>query len=348
MHVTLKSICVVRLSALGDVLMLVPLIRTLQAYLPLCKLTWVISRPAYDLVSGIKDIEFVVIEKNNNPLTYLKFAQQFKNRKFDVLLATQSSFRANLLYPFIRAKRKIGFDNLRAKDLHSLFINERIEPGNDHTLDGFLKFAESLGIREKKIRWDLPSSKEDNEWVSANLPQGKPLVVINPAASKSERSWPCERYIEVINYLQNNYNATVVLTGGPSVSDKQFETEILNQVAVISLIGKTRPSQLLLVLKQADLVICPDTGPSHMAVSVGTPVIALHAVTSSEVSGPYTCRHLAVDCYKEAVELILKTPYGAQPWGTHVHGVDTMNLVRVDGVISKVNEVLGAVNIARD
>ena len=59
----INSICIVRLSALGDVLMMVPLIRTLQANLPQAKLTWVISRPAFDLVEGMDGVEFIVIDK---------------------------------------------------------------------------------------------------------------------------------------------------------------------------------------------------------------------------------------------------------------------------------------------
>ncbi len=133
----IKSICIVRLSALGDVLMLVPLVRLLQAKLPDAALTWVISRPAYDLVEGMDGVEFIVINKPNSLADYWHFKKQLAGRKFDVLLATQASFRANLLYPLIRATRKIGYDKLRAKDGHGWFISEAIKPGNDHTLDSF-------------------------------------------------------------------------------------------------------------------------------------------------------------------------------------------------------------------
>ena len=64
----ITSICIVRLSALGDVLMVVPLIRTLQARFPKASITWVISRPAYDLVEGLDGVEFIVIKKPNNPI----------------------------------------------------------------------------------------------------------------------------------------------------------------------------------------------------------------------------------------------------------------------------------------
>ena len=141
--------------------MLVPLVRTLQSSMPQAKITWVISRPAYDLVEGMDGVEFIVIDKPSSLTDYWRFKQQMRGRHFDVLLATQASFRANVLYACIRATRKVGYDAIRAKDGHGWFIDESIEPGHDHTLDGFLRFADVLGIREKQIRWDLPIQEQD-------------------------------------------------------------------------------------------------------------------------------------------------------------------------------------------
>jgi heptosyltransferase I len=338
-----QSICIVRLSALGDVLMMVPLIRTLQAHCPNTSLTWVISPPAYDLVKDIENVEFIVINKPNSPMDYLRFRQHMKGRYFDVLLATQSSFRANLLYPLIPAARKIGYDPLRAKDGHGWFIHEAIAAGNDHTLDGFLRFADNLEIHCKVIQWNLPISSTCKEWARARLPtRDGPIVLVNPAASKPERGWPVERYIETIRYLQNHWQANIVLTGGPSPLDKELGDAIAKAVSVTNLIGQSKPNQLLALIAQADLMLCPDTGPSHMAAAVSTPVVALHAVTSSDVSGPYIYRHLAVDCYPQAVEQLLKKNAQTNIWGTHVHGSEAMLLVEVDAVIRKLDEVLSS------
>ena len=334
----IKSICIVRLSALGDVLMLVPLIRTLQARLPEAKLTWVISRPAYDLVEGMDGVEFVVIDKPDSLMDYWRFKQSMRARQFDVLLATQASFRANLLYACIRATRKIGYDAIRAKDGHGLFIHEAIAPGLDHTLDGFLRFADALGIQEKQVRWDLPIQDTDYVWAREQLPTASgPVCLVNPAASKPERSWPADRYIDVIKHLQSRWQANVILVGGPGAYDRALGDAILEQVSVTDLIGKTKPKQLLALISLADLLLCPDTGPSHMAAAVATPVIALHAVTSADVSGPYTYRHLSVDCYPDAVTTVLKKTMATNLWGTHAHGDETMKLVTVEAVKAKMD-----------
>ena len=336
----MKSIILVRLSALGDVLMFVPLVRTLQACFPKAKLTWVISRPAYDLVEGMDGVEFIVLDKPKGVLDYYRFYRQMKHRKFDVLLAAQASFRANLLYPLIRATRKIGYDTLRAKDGHGWVVKEQIEPGQDHTLEGFLKFGAAIGATKPVIRWDLPISEQDRQWAAVHLPKNKRLLVINPAASKPERSWLIERYISVAKVAQSRWGAQVVLTGGPGAFDRTLADEILHKVPqCIDLVGKTKPKQLLAVIQQADCVLCPDTGPSHMAASVGTPVVALHAVTSAQVSGPYPYLELVVDYYPEAMQTILNQTQETHVWGTHAHGKETMALVPLERVVKRLDEV---------
>lgn len=337
----IDSICIVRLSALGDVLMLVPLVRTLQTHFPKASITWVITRPAYDLVEKISGIEFVVLEKPRRLKDYWQFYRQFKHRHFDVLLATQASLRANLLYPLIPATRKVGFDKVRAKDGHGLFVSETITPGQDHTLESFLKFADRLGVTRTEVRWDLPISEDEHHWAAARLsPKEKPIMLVNPAASKEERGWLVERYVAVIQEVQKRWNARVILIGGPGPLDLRLGEQIRAETNIESFIGQTKLKQLIALISQADVLLCPDTGPSHMAAAVGTPVVALHAVTPSAVSGPYPFRHLAVDCYAEAVRTILKKTPETTIWGTHAHGSETMKLISTHAVIEKLALIL--------
>jgi heptosyltransferase I len=165
---------------------------------------------------------------------------------------------------------------------------------------------------------------------------------VNPAASKPERSWLVSRYIDVIRFVKKKYNMPVILTGGPGEYDKALGEAISAQVSVINLIGQTKPKQLLAVMQHACLALCPDTGPSHMAGAVGTPVIALHAVTHVDVSGPYLFRQHAVNRYPEAVSHVLKKTLETCPWGTHVHGDEAMQLISVDDVILKIQSVMSS------
>lgn len=319
--------------------MYVPLIRTLQTCFPEAKLTWIISQPAYSLVEGMDGVEFIVINKPKSFGDYWRFKKALGGRVFDVLIASQASFRANLLYPLISAKRKIGYDKRRAKDFHSVFVNETIQPGREHTLEGFLKFAKALNVSETTLRWDLPINPEDYAFASEKLPSEGPVLLINPAASKPERSWPFDRYVAVIKAAQEKWQVKTVLTGGPGAHDRELANQILAEVPCIDLVGKTKPKQLLALISQVKAVLCPDTGPSHMATAVGTPVVALHAVTNAKVSGPYTFGHLVVNCYPEAMRSILMKDPETSTWGTQVHGHEAMQLIQVEAVMVQLEKL---------
>ena len=326
----INSIIIVRMSAIGDVIMLLPMVRRIQKAYPKADITWIISKPAYFLVEGIRGIEFIVMDKPKNLLDYWRFYRSMRRRKFDVLLATQASLRANLLYPAIRAQRKIGYDKVRARDLQSLFTKETISPGQDHTLEGFLRFATSLGIPSSEIEWNIPLQNADHAWASSAIPAGSgPLVIVNPAASKLERCWFPERYISVIKSLQAHWQARVVLVGGPGPLDAVLGQTIEQGVTVTNLIGKTHPKQLLALLQHADVVCCPDTGTAHMASAMRVPVVALHAVTNPAISAPYLSRDFAVSAYPANL-----------PWGTQVRDREMMKLITVDAVVEQINCVL--------
>ena len=77
-----------------------------------------------------------------------------------------------------------------------------------------------------------------------------------------------------------------------------------------------------------------------MAAAMDTPVVALHAVTNADVSGPYPFRHLAVNAYPLAVQQELGQTVEECIWGTHVHGFAAMQLIQVEEVLARVQQVL--------
>jgi heptosyltransferase I len=343
----LRSIAVFRLSALGDVLMYLPTVRALQRSFPMAKISWIISNPAYELVKNIEGIEFIVIEKPSSLRDYWNLKKRFSQYHFDVLLASQANFRAHLIYPLIKAKRKIGYDSIRAQEGHRWVVGESIPFQQVHTLEGFLQFAQHIGADTSQVEWNFPIDAAAEAWVKAFLQEhhmvlDKPFIVINPAASKVERSWNSEGYVQLIKFLQTSYRAQIILVGGPSAFDRKLANDILSQVQVLDLVGKTKLMELMAVIEKANLVICPDTGPSHMAACLNTPVIALHGVTKPEISGPYHQLHHTVNRYPLAKQKFYKKPlfHRRHEWFEKVHHPDVMSLITVQDVIEKVKQLL--------
>ncbi|HTD87311.1 MAG TPA: glycosyltransferase family 9 protein [Candidatus Binatia bacterium] len=333
-----RRICIIRLSALGDVCLVVPLVRVLQRNFPEAQITWVIGQAAHALVEGLDGVEFVVADKNK----LLANWGRLRGRSFDALLAVQASLRAHMLLTAIHAPVRIGFDSTRAKDFHGWFVNQHIPPGEQHLLDSFLSFASVLGVQQPVIEWRLPISDADHAFAREHMP-GENWLALNPMASKPERNWLPNRYAAVIDHVIQSRNWKVVFTGGPAADEAAFARNILGLVkqkaAVTNLVGKTTPKQLAAVLSLSRVLLAPDTGPVHIATAMGKPVIGLYAVAPSKLSGPYLSREFVIDRFPEAVRTILHKDPERVPWGTRVHTQKAMELIQVSDVLEKLKQV---------
>jgi heptosyltransferase I len=339
-----QRICLVRLSALGDVCLAVPVLRTLRRAFPHAEITWVIGRAAYSLVHGLPGFHFVVLDKLAGGRGYWAAWRELRRHSFDALLAMQASFRAHLLYPAIRAPIRIGFDPSRSRDLHGLFVNRRIISRREHLLDSFFQFAESLGATERVLEWNLPVSKADMEFASEELgKRAECWLAVNPAASKPERTWSAERYARVCDQAMSRWNCGVVLTGGAAVWERglaaRIQARLQNRERIVNLVGRTTPKQLVAVLARARALLAPDTGPVHLATAVGTPVLGLYAVMTSRLSGPYQAGQWVIDRYDQALRRWKGRDPEEVPWGTRIHSRAAMDLIECDDVLDKLSQL---------
>lgn len=326
-----------RLSALGDVVMWVPVIKAILRQWPEAKITWVIARPFDTLLDGLPGVRFVVLKKSRRWSMWRTYYQQLKSLRADILLLGQASLRAHLMSRMIRAKRRIGFGALHANDAHAWFVHEQVPALPEHLADSFMQFARYLGVVDCSFDWTLPIGDADNAWAADKMPGGHVWVAINAAASNAERDWPVDRLIACMQALQNDDGLAVVLTGGPCA----YERELAEKLAAasvgvcVNLVGQTSLKQLAAVLSRASIALAPDTGPLHIASAVGTPVVGLHAVVPAIKSGAHGYLNLAVDHYAQAVPLCLNKPVSEAKWGERIHDKRAMALITIEDVLEK-------------
>ncbi|BFT31854.1 glycosyltransferase family 9 protein [Alteromonas sp. D210916BOD_24] len=284
------------------------------------------------MLAGMPNVRFLIIDKPRTFKDYLTLRNTFKRIHFDILLAAQASLRTNLIYPLIKAKRKIGFDTVRAKDLHQYFVSESIEFKEEHLADGFMQFAYYVGAQNNQFNWYINSEKGISQSIVASY---KPSIVINIAASKKERTWPAKHYVQLIQRLIDQVDCYLILVGGSSALDRLQEKEILSHVhakTLLNLIGKTSISELVALLRVSEVLISPDSGPIHMATALNIPVVGLFAVARPELSGPYAALEFTVNKYPEAVQCYLgKSPHQVK-WHERVHDERAMQLISVEEV----------------
>jgi len=330
-----ENICILRLSAIGDVTHVLPSLRAIQAHWPDCNITWIIGKTEAALVNDIPDVNFVLFDKKGGWKAYLQCWQQLRGKNFDILLHMQVSLRASLLSCLIKAKQRLGFDRKRAKNGQWLFTNQKIKAAtNQHVLEGLLAFPEALGVSvdEKKLTWDIPIPESASTFADLHLPAGTPVLAVNPCTSnrmRNWRNWSAENYANVIDYAATTFGMNTVLTGGPDKLEVDFSRQIaaLCEKTPINLVGRTSLKELYAVLNKASIMISPDTGPAHMAASAGTPVIGLYASSNPARTGPFSFLQLAINKYPEAIRQEYGKSVAEVPWGKRVRNPSAMELI---------------------
>ncbi|MBS1196936.1 MAG: putative glycosyltransferase [Proteobacteria bacterium] len=327
------SVCIVRLSALGDLFLALPAIQALCDELPETSITWLVERRFLPVVQHLAPrVELYPVDGPDSLAELRRIQRNFSGRHFSVLLAMQAKLRSNLIYPFIKANRKIGFDTRRARDGQSLFINESIARADEHLADGFLAFVRKLGVTQAAENWAPLLCPEALAWRQKQLGDN-PYLVLNPSASKDERSWPLAQQREFLQRLpETGWQGRVVITG----NDPQQALELASVLPDSAcLAGKTDLPQLFALLAGARLLVSPDSGPVHIARAYNVPVVGLYAVARSTLCGPWQRSEYCVDVYEQAVEKFLHQNPAQADWHLRIHDPRAIELISVDQVLTQ-------------
>lgn len=346
------SICLVRLSAIGDTCHALAVVRAIQDTWPESKVTWIIGKTEAGLMADIPDIEFIIFDKRKGRGAYNEVRSQLEGRKFDVALCMHASMRANWLYRIIDSPIRLGYDLRRARDFQWLFTNRRIPAEtNQHVLDGMMSFAECIGIpptgsASRRLRWDIPLSERHREFAASHICGDQPVMIVSPCSSqraRNFRNWSAENYAAAVNHAQQKFKCKVVLSGGMSDLEIEYGKTISRLAGpdLINLIGQTSLKELLALIAASDVLLCPDSGPAHMATAVDTAVIGLYATSNPDRSGPYLSRQLTVNAYADAVGRYLGKSVNQLRWGQRVRDPGAMGLIRLKNVNEKIDDFFG-------
>ncbi|HET9678963.1 MAG TPA: glycosyltransferase family 9 protein [Gammaproteobacteria bacterium] len=339
-----RSVCVLRLSAIGDTCHTLTVVRRLQAAWPDTRITWIIGKTEAALLADINGVEFITFDKRSGLSGMRELGRKLADRQFDVLLHMQAALRASILSLFIPARLRLGFDKNRARDFQWLFTNARITSHpRQHVLEGLQGFADALGVPETALCWDIPVPEATTRFAQSCI-DNKPTLLISPCSSqraRNFRNWPAQRYAQIVDYAATHYNMQTLLTGGPSALEKEYG-ERITQLAThkpVNLIGKTSLKELFSLIKHSNVILCPDSGPAHMATAAGTPVIGLYATSNPLRTGPYCSQQWTINAYPQALEAEGRS-VNQVSWGMRVRKPMAMEIITVDQVTAKLDTLV--------
>lgn len=365
-----SSICLLRLSALGDVTHVLPVVHALRLRFPNAKLTWVIGKLEQKLLEGLSDIEWIVVDRKRPLAEWRRLRRELAGRRFDVLLHMQLALRAGVIASAISAQRRIGYPRSLHKELHGWLVNEcialpipgpstepirgpstepipgpssgpRAGPNVGHVVDMLMGFAAHLGAHSQPEHWPLVIPDAAHEFRLKHLGAHCNYAVISACSSHPLRNWHVEGYAAVADALAER-GLRVVLVGGRNALELSMGQAIVQACKhpPLDLIGQDTLKELLAVLAKARVLITPDSGPAHFASALGTPVVALHAATDAQRSGPYRFRNCSVNAYPRAAQQFLRRAAASLRWGKKIELPGVMQLITVSEVLACIDLAL--------
>ncbi len=300
-----KKILIIRLSALGDIVRVLPALAALRRAEPEAHIGWVVEERFADFIAGHPDLDEIIIlprkdwsRRAKNPLRLpgaavaaVRFFRALRKKNYDIAIDFHGNLRSGIVTRLSGAPRRIGFDKPRAKEFSHRFYTDRFAPPlGAHRLMWNMLLLSVLGIDGSRVEWRLPPLEEERRLARGfldGLGSGGPFTVIHPGVSGfgSYKQWPAERFAEVARLLVETRGGAVVLTHGPG------EEELCRRIARDSgerafVAPKMNLRQLTALLREVDLFVSADTGPMHIAAAAGTPVVAIFGPKDEEFYGP--------------------------------------------------------------
>jgi heptosyltransferase I len=303
----LDSVLIVMLTAIGDAVHVLPVVRALKRHHPQCRITWVLQPGPAKLIAGHPDVdEIVVFERSRGWRGFLEVARTLRARRFDVLLDLQLSFKAGLITRLSGAPVRVGYDRGRARDLNTLFTNRRIPARPlQHVQDEFLEFVQALGVAPEPIEWNLGPWPHERPWQRRFFAQlERPAATLVIATSNPLKDWLPPRWAALADVLYDDFGLQPVVTGGGSARERAIAGSIAATArnAPVAALGISL-RELVALIDGSAVVISLDTGPMHIAVALERPVIALMGYKDPRRVGPYRRYHdLIVDAWTDEAD----------------------------------------------
>ncbi len=295
---SLRHVLIVKLSSIGDVIHALPVASALKRRHPSLRITWAVEQWTAPLVEGHPAVDRIVVFPTmvNWPgrpgawWSEMRAAvRALRGESYDVALDLQGLARSAMVSWLSRAPRRIARAGQR-EGAHLVSDAVPLPATTIHAVDEYLCVARALGAAVDPVEFALPvraDARQSVDWLleEHRVPAGRPLIVVNPSAARKWKHWPAERWAEVAEALADA--GTVIVIGTTSQVSAHREITERARRRPIDLTGRTTLAEVIALIDRAALHLAPDTGTVHIAVALGTPVVAVYGPTSRARVGPY-------------------------------------------------------------
>jgi heptosyltransferase I len=290
-------VLIVRTSALGDVVHALPVLTALRRHLPDAKIGWVVEEAMAPVLAGHPDLDELLVVRlrqwrkvSRGGLGELgRFLSELRRFSADVALDLMGNHKAGAISRLSGARTRIGFARPHRREPSSaIFINRPVTPRGIHAVDRMLSLLDALDLPsepadfgpEKLFREEPPAERE--------IPDVDPggFALLHPGAGWGNKRYPPAWWGTTARLLQREKGLPTWVAAARGEEDLAAEVAAASEGAARVVPAPDLPT-LAALIRRARLMLGGDTGPSHLARALGTPLVMVMGPTDPERHGPY-------------------------------------------------------------
>jgi lipopolysaccharide heptosyltransferase II len=292
-----KRILIVNVNWLGDVLFSTVAIKAIKKYYPDCYLCCAVTPRCRQILEDNPSIDEIITfderKAHKSLISKVQFILKLRKKKFDTVILFHRSFTRLLICYLAGIKRRIGYYRKKG----GFLLTDKIElPGKQvHRAEYFTRLVSSLGIEIKEKSYEFFINQDSYNKVEdilskEGLQPNEKIIVLNPGGNWVLKRWPIENFAKLADKINKELNMKVVISGASK--DIELADKIVSKMKTKAFIlaGRTDLKELAALFKMADAVVSADSGPMHLAVAAGSPVVAIFGPTSPKITGPYSTK----------------------------------------------------------
>jgi len=314
------KILMIRLSAMGDVVRTLPALTCLRRAWPQAHIAWAVEEPSRDLLRDQSDLDETIVFPRKTISRLLThpdelagaraalsaFGRSLKESRFDLVIDFQGTFKSGLMSRLTRAPRRVGLPRGHAREMAHLFYTEtpQLPSGPMSRVDRALALVAHLGVSVENAVSSIPEHAADAAYVDTFLAglgitrhsgrKSQPAVVF-PGTSRTQayKRYPPRHFARAADLVARQTGSPVVVAWGPG--EEEIAEEVISSMATpATLAPPLTLGQLTALIRRSRVFLAGDTGPMHLAWTVGTPLVAIYGPTNPVVNQPGgTCSTVA-------------------------------------------------------
>ncbi len=298
----LKSILILKLSSLGDVVHTLPLVNVLRREYPDTHIGWAIEKRFSALIENHPSLDEVIVFERERSLfksflSLIRLIRKIRGKKYEIIIDLQGNLKGGIITLLSNCHKRMGFEkgSSRVETISTFFTNCKVREEGSHIIERNLGFARELEAEVADISFKVPVDESADRYVDEFLKSrnvcDKTIVIMHPGVTWETKKWPVENYAQLSEKIVKNFPGTAVVITAGEGEEKLVGKYCMGDIVIADGMDL---SQLVGLLDRCELFIGSDTGPLHLAVALGKRVIGLYGPTDPVRNGPYGERNLVI------------------------------------------------------